>query len=82
MQIIDSPTTHFPSSKDSAQSPSFMTSPACVSPVACASISNLMLSVVKFRESSNWAMFGSDLFLLGGFFGVRNEDLVKRGIIP
>lgn len=78
---MSSPITHFPSSKASAQSPNFIASPVCVSPVACVSASNLILSVVKFKESSNWAMFGNDLFLLGGFLGVRNEFLLaKRGM--
>jgi len=80
-----SPTTHSPSSKESAQSPSFMTKEGCAaaSPVACASASSLILSLVKLSESSSWGMSGRDLFLLGGFFGVRKEGrLVNRGMPP
>lgn len=53
---------------------------AVLSPAACASTSSLMLSVVKFSESSKPAMLGRDLFLLGGFLGVRKDDLENNGI--
>ena len=42
----------------------------------------LMLSEVKFRESSKLEMFGREsAFLLGGFLGVLNDERENRGIV-
>lgn len=70
--------THSPFSKKISWSPSFMDTTGLV-PIP--GVRLVMLSEVKLNESSSAEMLGTDsAFLLGGFFGVLNEDRENNGI--